>query len=133
MPTVQVEAQLSADELLQAVRQLSKSELEQFVFQVVKLRAKQQAPSLHQSESELLQKINQGLPKDLQKRYGELVEKRRAEDLTSEEYQRLLDLSEQVEELEAQRVEYLAEMARLRQTSLPDLMNSLGIQSPVYV
>lgn len=37
MPIVQVEAQLSIDELLKAVDQLSFPELEQFVFQVIAL------------------------------------------------------------------------------------------------
>ncbi len=133
MPTVQVEAQLTTNELLQAVQQLGKNELDQFVFQVMNLRAKQQAPSLPKTESDLLLKINQGLPIELQKKYNELLEKRRAEKLTPEEHKELLKLSDQVEKLETQRVKYLAEMARLQQTNITDLMNSLGIQSPAYV
>lgn len=132
MPTVQVEAQLTTKELLQAVQQLDKSELEQFVFQVVNLRAEQQAPSISKTEAELLQKINQGLPKELRKKYNELVAKRQAEVLTSDEHEELLSLTDQVEVHEAQRMEHLAELARLRQTSVTDLMNSLGIQSPAY-
>jgi len=97
------------------------------------LRAKQQAPSLPKTESDLLLKINQGLPIELQKKYNELLEKRRAEKLTPEEHKELLKLSDQVEKLETQRVKYLAEMARLQQTNITDLMNSLGIQSPAYV
>ncbi len=133
MPTVQIEAQLTTDELLRAVQQLSKNELDHFVFQVVSLRAKKQAPSLPVSESDLLQKINTGLPTELRDRYTELIEKRRAEKLTTEEQKELLTLSDEVEKLEVQRVEYLAEMARLRQTTMTDLMNVLGIQTPVYV
>ena len=133
MPTIQVEAQLTTDELQRAVQQLNQNELEQFVFKVVNLRAKQQAPSLPKTESDLLRKINQGLPKELQKKYKVLLEKRRAEELTPDEHKELLSLSDQVEKLEAQRVEYLAEMARLRQINLTDLMSSLGIQSPAYV
>ncbi len=132
MPTVQVEAQLTKDELLQAVQQLGKNELEQFVFQVVNLRAKRQAPSLPKAEAELLQKINRGLPVKLQNKYSKLLAKRQAEDLGAEEYSELLNLTNQVEKLEAQRVEYLVELARLRQTNITDLMNSLGIQSPAY-
>lgn len=79
-----------------------------------------------------MQKINQGLPKELLKKFDELVAKRQAEDLTSDEHKELLSLTDQVEKLEAQRLEHLAELARLRQTSITDLMNSLGIQSPAY-
>jgi hypothetical protein len=60
MPVVQVEAQLPTDELLRAVGQLNQADLEQFVSQVIALRAKRQAPSLPRAESELLLKINEG-------------------------------------------------------------------------
>ena len=132
MPTVQVEAQLTTEELLQAVQQLDKNELEQFVFQVVSFRAKQQAPSMPKAEAELLQKINRGLPKELVDRYSKLIAKRQAEDLTPDEHKELLSLTDQVEKLEARRVEHLAQLAHLRQTSMTDLMDSLGIQSPAY-
>lgn len=69
---------------------------------------------------------------ELQRRYNDLLAKRQAENLTPEEHSELLDLTNQVEKLETQRVEYLAEMARLRQTNITDLMNSLGIQSPAH-
>jgi hypothetical protein len=133
MPTIQVKAELTANELLLAVQQLGKKELEQFVYQVVNLRAKREAPSLPKAEAELLKKINRGIPKDIRERYKVLIEKRRDEELTPKEYKELLKLSDEVEKIEAQRVEYLAEMAMLRQTSMADLMKSLGIQAPAYV
>ncbi len=43
MPTVQVEAHLSEERLLQAVRQLDARELERFTRQVLVLRAGRQA------------------------------------------------------------------------------------------
>jgi len=132
MPIVKVEAQLSTDELLKAAGQLSQTELEQFACQIIALRAQRQAPSLPQSEAELLLKINQGVPSEVQKRYDELVTKRREESLTPDEFDELLHLTNQIEGLEARRVEYLAELARLRQTSLTKLMKDLGIRSPAY-
>lgn len=65
MPVVQVEAQVLTDELLKAVGRLSQPDLEQFVFQVIALRAQRQAPSLPRVESELLLKINEGIPSDV--------------------------------------------------------------------
>ena len=132
MSTVRIEAQLPTDELLKAVGQLSQPELEQFVFQVIALRARRKAPSLPRAESELLLKINQGASPDVQKRYGELIAKRRAETLTPDEYNELLRLTEQAEALEARRVEYLAELARLRNTTLAALMKDFGIRKPAY-
>lgn len=133
MPIVQVEAQLSTDELLKAADQLSQSELEQFAFQVIALRAQRRAPSLPQAEAELLLKINQGAPSEIQRRYDELIGKRRAESLTSDEYEDLLRLTDQIEKLEARRMEYLAELARRRRTSLAELMENLGIRPPAHV
>lgn len=133
MPIVQVEARLSTDELLKAAGQLNQRELEQFAFQVIALRAQRQAPSLPQAEAELLLKINQGVSPEVQKRYDELIAKRRAESLTPNEYEELLHLAGQTEKLEARRMEHLAELARLRRISLTDLMGNLGIRSPAYV
>jgi hypothetical protein len=64
---------------------------------VLALRAKRRAPSLPGKETELLQKINQDLPVEMQQRFNLLTAKRRAETLTSEEYQELLDLVDEIE------------------------------------
>ena len=81
----------------------------------------------------MLLKINQGIPLDTQKHYNELLAKREAENLTNNEYRELLNLTEQIEKLQAQRIEYLAELARLRGISLIVLMETLGIQTQMYV
>ncbi len=133
MPVVQVERQLSTEDLLKAAGQLSQSELEQFTYRVITLRAQHQAPSLPRAEARLLRKINQGIPVTIQNRYDELTAKRRDETLSSDEYEELLRLTDQIEEIEARRLGYLAELARLRRTTLADLMGTLGIRPPTYV
>jgi len=132
MSTIHIEAQLSSDELLKAIRQLSLPELEQFVSQVIALQAQRKAPSLPHAEAELLIKINQGVAFEIQKRYDELIAKRRAETLTPDEHDELLRLTDQIEQLEAHRVEYLSKLAHLRRTSLTELMQNLGIRPPAY-
>ena len=123
MPTIQV----TTDDLLEAVKQLAPDELEGFVSQVIRLQAQRRAPSLPHEESELLQKINQGLPNELHKRYKELLAKRDARTLTDAEYSELLAVTDQVEQFDAQRALYIAELAKLRGTTLPALMRDLGI------
>src|SRR5690242_1539943 len=98
MPTIQME--LSRDQLLKAVAQLSSDELEQFVSQVIALQAQRRAPSLPHAEADLLLKINTGLPADVQQRYNDLIDKRRAEILTPDEHAELLRMTSQVEEFE---------------------------------
>src|SRR5690349_14542677 len=72
---------------------------------------------LSRVEADLLQKINQGLPPPVWQRYHELIAKRRAETLLADEQAELIALSDRIEETNAQRLEFLVELARLRQTS----------------
>lgn len=130
MGNLKVEAQLSYDQLLKAVEQLSLSELENVGAYIMSLQAKRKAPSLSSDQARLLITINQGVPPDIQNRYDELIEKRRMEMLTPEQYTELLALSDQVETIEAKRVEAMAELARLRQISLSTLMADLDIHLP---
>lgn len=85
-------------------------------------------PHVSREEAELLQKINAGLPEEVWQRYRALIGKRRAETLTPEEHTELIALSDQIEEANARRIEHLAELARLRNTSLEDLMQQLEIK-----
>ena len=128
MPTVKIEAQISALDLLQAVQQISQSELEQFLQQVLQFHAQKIAPSLSTKESELLIKINQDLPKELRDLYQILLEKRDRETLTESEYQQLLESTEKVEKYQAQRLEHLTKLAQMRQISLTNLIAQMGIK-----
>jgi hypothetical protein len=122
------QTQLSGEELLKAVGQLNSSEMDTFIRQVLALHARRQAPALPQEEAELLVKINQGPPKDRQRRYDELISRRRAETLTPEEYDELLQMTEQMEQWEVQRMEALTTLAHLRRIPLTELMDNLGIR-----
>ncbi len=127
MTMIRVEAQLTSDELVKAVEQLDAPELEHFVARIIALQARRKAPSLSQTEAELLQGINQGLPADLQRRYGELIARRQAGQLEPDEHRELLRLTEQVEGIEARRADQLAALARQRGISLSHLVSELGI------
>ncbi|NJL27925.1 MAG: STAS/SEC14 domain-containing protein [Thermoanaerobaculia bacterium] len=132
MSVIRVEAQLTPGQLLEAVAQLPRSELKRFAEKVLALVPRQDRGRLSRTESSLLKKINQGVPEDLQARFDALVAKRQIGDLAAAEHDELLSLTEQLEALDAKRVGYLAELARYRRTSLPDLMTELGIKQPPY-
>lgn len=132
MPTIQIEADLSSEQLLNAARQMSGQELHQFVEQVLLLRARHERGTLPEAESELLLKINQPVPSNVQHRYDELIARRDERTLTPEEHQELLRLTDQVETLEAERVGRLIELAKLRQTSLDEVMRQLGLHPPTH-
>ncbi len=65
--------------------------------------------------------------------YHALIAKRRAETLTAEEQATLIEISDQIEQANTRRIQYLLELASLRGTSLEAVMQELGIEAPTYV
>jgi hypothetical protein len=123
----------STDQIISAVDQLSLSELERVFDHVLALQAERKAPHLSPAESKLLIRINQGLPPELRERLALLKARREDESITDAEYEELTRLSDRAEELHAERMAAMAELAKLRGVSLPELMNQLGIQFPENV
>jgi len=121
---------MSTKELLKAVEQLKPSELQRFVSDVIALKAQRQAPRLTISETNLLRKINQGFPPNRLKKWKQLVRKRDARKLTSKEHQELIRLTDQIEELQANRVKSAVQLARVRKKTFDELIRELGIQPP---
>lgn len=90
---------------------------------------RQTVPShLSLEESTLLQKINQGLSESIWQEYHDLIAKRRAETLTTEEHARLIALSDSIEAVHAERMSHVAELAQLRQVPFQTLLDQLGIK-----
>jgi hypothetical protein len=123
-------SQIAMDQLLDGVAQLETTDLEKFAEQVNFLLARRKMPSLSALEVELLQKINQGLPADTQRRYDELRAKLHTETITPYEHQEFLALVDIIEQTDADRLQHLIKLSGLRQVTLLDLMHQLGIQTP---
>ncbi len=127
MASVRTKSELSIGELLKRVEQLDLLELDEFVFRVTALQAKHKSYGLSDEEKELLLKIYQGLPSDIQTRYVELVAKQESETLLPDEHQELLHLIDWVEAMETKRVKHMAKLAHLRKTPLESLVEALNI------
>lgn len=127
METVTVQSRLTRHDLLKAVSQLSLSEFEAFFSDVAALRARQQANRLPAAEADLIETINQTLSLPEQAEYQVLFGKRQAETLTAAEYQRLIELGDRLDVFHAQRMAALAQLGRIRQKSLPEMMVEFGI------
>ena len=125
MPVIRVEA----EQLLKAVEQMPLHELEACVTKVLAVRAQREAPMLSADESALLLRINNAISTALQQRYDVLIAQRDAERLTAEEQAELLEITTQIEQRDADRVAALADLARVRGTSLSNLMHTSGIQA----
>jgi hypothetical protein len=128
MTTIQLE--VTHNHLLQAIEQLESEDLASLVSEMLYLRARRYAPVLSTKEAGLFQQINQWLTAEQQARRAELQQKLEDETLTESEHRALIELNETAEMLNAQRVEALAQLATLRQTTLPQLMRDLGFVTP---
>jgi hypothetical protein len=82
---------------------------------------------LSKKESQLLENINAGLSQETWQRYRALIEKRRDENLTSDEHKELIQISDHLEQLNVRRMEHLVELAQLRNLPVRALMKQLGI------
>lgn len=89
-------------------------------------------PHLSVRETELLSAINRGLSPEAWERYRHLIAERRAETLTLEDQEALIAFSDQIEEANVRRTECLVELAQLRGIPLEELLDQLGLRSPVY-
>lgn len=130
---ISIEVEMSQAQLLKAVEQLSGPELEVFLNQALALRARHENPCLSEHESELMLQISQAILPDMQSRFDELVAKRQGLTLTEAEQVELLQLTDQIEQQDAQRVEALGRLGLLRGRSLLEIMQDLGITPPTCV
>ncbi len=128
--TSQIE--LDLEEVLNGLAHLSTKELEQFVERVLLLQAQRRAPALPPKEAALLQKINNGVAPAVRERYRELNTKLLVEAITEEEHAEFLAIVDQIELADAERLQALIELARLRSLPVDQLMGQLGIRRPVY-
>ena len=104
------------------------------------LRLLKQAAALSQAkgasksltETDLLKKINLDISDEEWADYRYLIGLRRAEKLTAQEHESLIQLGNKIENAHAKRMEYVWALAQLRGVSLDKIMQDLGIK-PIEV
>jgi hypothetical protein len=121
------------DAIYQSLSILNVIELDQVMQEVIILRRKKLPTVLTQNETELLKKINTGAPDVIQKRYNFLIKKRNNETLNDEEYHELIELTTYMENLGVKRLEYLLELAKLKNLSLDEIVEQLQLKPKLYV
>ncbi len=122
--TLQLPSELEQQLLVAATAQGISPDL--YILNTLQERLQSPTPK---TEAQLIQQINIGLsPPDWQQ-YHTLIAKRQAEILTQIEHQQLIAISDRLEKLNVQRIQALIQLANLRQQSLPELMQSLGISA----
>jgi hypothetical protein len=122
--------QASTAQLLETVEQLPPQELEEFLLQILKVQAHRQTPSLTEVESGLLLIINQGPSSEFRERLNHLVLKRQSLEIEESELTQLIEMTEQVELWNVERIQALIKLGQIRGRSLPEIMQDLGINPP---
>ena len=120
------------DDIVNGVAQMATSEFEQFVEKIMALRISRRVPSLSKQETELIQKINEGVPDEVRLRFRFLRERMLDEVILPDEYEELMKLTEQIEISDSERMINLVELSQLRNVSLETVMEQLDIQTPAY-
>jgi hypothetical protein len=89
-------------------------------------------PRLSKRETRLFLRINRHLTLEKQQRYDELKQKREDETLTKAEHKELLQFVEEIEDIWADRLRAVIELAKLRGISPRELMKQLEIEPRSY-
>lgn len=117
----------NTQEILQDIVRLDTSSIEELVDNLDAILKKRKKDVEEQKEQELIGKVYQVTTSDSYKQYQLLTEKLRSNEITEEEHQELLSLTPKIEANNVERLEHLMTLARLRKTSLREVMRQLGL------
>ena len=123
------------DPLARQVQQVAQREgvaTDAYIVQLLQWHLSIRQSALPASEAALLQQINLGLPATTWQRYHELARKLADETLQSDEQPALIALTEQIEQANVRRIAALIKLAQIRNTTLDNLIEQLGIRPPAY-
>ena len=118
---------LTLTELINAARKLSRNELGQLADRINMLREGADDDRVAVKESRLLKKIHKDLPSKVKLRWHYLIAQRDAGVLTPQEHRELLSLTETMEEHDFKRLQWMGQLADLRQMSLPEVVSHYKI------
>lgn len=119
--------------ILDGIARLDIDTLESFAKRVNTLVAQKKADHLPKREADLIRRINEGVPNEIQSRYRFLLTKAQEETLNEDEHEEMLTLVPIVESKDVKRLEYLVELSQIRGITVDDLMKQLGITPPSHV
>lgn len=129
---MQISKQANFDEMVKGAAKMDTAELERYHHQIGHILATRKAKILPKRETELLLKINQGVPDIIKKRFDALSLKMKKQQISIEEQDELRELVDQIELLDAQRLECLIELALLRNMTLEALLSQMGLKKADY-
>ncbi|MGH9835335.1 MAG: hypothetical protein ACREBD_15050 [Blastocatellia bacterium] len=136
MSTIPVQAQMTLEQLISAVKQLSREDLREFERQFAEWQRQSANGTKRRSngkqaetDAKLIEGTKSDLPAKDRRRLKQLSEKSELGVLTPKELVEYRKLAQRSEGIDVARVEALAELARRRGKSLEEMMKEIGWRS----
>ena len=123
------EKPLTADELIAAAQRLDEAELERLYAGLSRMRMPKVGTVLSARETELFERINRALDPETTERYHTLIRRRKNGTLTDEERREHMALTDLGENMAADRLMAVAELAELRGVTAKEMLRQLGLPS----
>jgi len=127
MATEVAKSRVTHAQVLAGMSQLTSRQLEAVMAQAARIRLQKRKRILAPRESDLLRIINRGLTPKKQVRLQQLQQKLSEETITPRQHKQLLSLADELERLGAQRLRALMDLAAIRNTTVPKLVQEMGL------
>ena len=119
--------------VLTAIEQFSLTDLDWLLPRVIALRLSRTGAALPHEEVQLLEQIAHSIPIEIQSRYKRLVALRESGSLTADQQDELVVLVPAYERLALMRLQLIARLAELRNTTPRALVEQLDLALPTHV
>jgi hypothetical protein len=113
--------------IYEQVERLDDSSLDAAIAYIMSVRIRRDYPEISTNEAALIQKINKGLGKVQAHRFELLRQKHENNTISDAERKELSRLLDRVENLNTNRLKHLSALALLRNVSVRELMQKMGI------
>jgi hypothetical protein len=120
--------QIRFEDLVQSVSKLNTSEMSTFFEQLTQVIGGHVNLAPQSEEVILLKKIKAMIPLSVVKRFKELQTKQQNNTISEKEYAEIIVITDFIEEKSAERVVLLAELAKIRQISLTELVKQIHLK-----
>jgi len=111
-----------------SLSQFELAQLDELLQQIIQLRAEKIDSETPKTEEELIRKIDEGLPEEIQARFKFLCQKQEDETITEEEHQELEKLIPITEQHTVRRLKYLMEYSKLTNIPFDEVLLKLDIK-----
>lgn len=123
-------SEITTENVLSVLVKMPQDDFEGVVNEAKKQRKKgQNGQKISPKEADLLHKINNLFPTDERRRYNELYQQFKDDELDEEERNELEELVYKFENLDAKRIGYIGKLANLRGETLEQVMKTFQISN----